>query len=66
MEGVDPTQLLPQQNMVHANSSEETQAGEKLWLLEYMDFICAVSTSNHLIKPDTVINTSEPHTLLPV
>lgn len=55
MEGVDPTQLLPQQNVVHVHSSEVTQAGEKLWLLANVDLISPVTTSNQLIKPDTVI-----------
>lgn len=42
MEGVDPTQLLPQQSLIHVNSSEETQDREKIWLLANPDFICVL------------------------
>jgi len=62
MEGVGPAQLLPQRNVVHTGSSEETQAREKLWLL---DSICAVPVSNHLIKPGTVVFVDPPK-LIPV
>lgn len=55
MEGVDLTQLLPHQNVVHVHSSEVTQARQKLWWLANVDLISAVTTSNQLIKPDTVI-----------
>lgn len=48
MGDVNPIQMLSKQSRVHVNSSEETQAGDKLWLLTYMDLItCAVITSNH-------------------
>lgn len=50
MEGVTPPQLPPQHSRDHANSSEETQGGDKLGLLAYMDLIiCAVTTSNHFL-----------------
>lgn len=55
MEGVNPAQLLPQQSEVLVNSSEETQAGDKLWLLANMDLvICAVTTSNHFFDAQTM------------
>lgn len=56
MESVNPVQLPPQQNRVHVNSSEETEAGDKLWLLAYMDLIiCAVTTSDHFSHDQTLI-----------
>lgn len=52
MEGVHPTQPLPQQNTVHANSSEETQAREKSEAIgKYRPYLCCYV--NHLI-PITV------------
>lgn len=62
METVNPIQLPPQQSRVHVNISEETQAGDKLWLLAYMDCtICAVTVSNNFSDDQTLVFLNSRH-----